>query len=53
MMKLPFNASYSPINVVSSSLFDMYTAFIKLYKHDFEVMKHIDYAMLICAISGL
>ena len=56
MMKLPFNASYSPINVVSSLLFYMYTVcFVASLScvNMTEVMKHIGYAMLICVISGL
>ena len=27
--------------------------FVKLYKHDFEVMKYVSYVMPTCAISGL
>ena len=45
MMKPPFKASDSAINVLRALWFDMCTVwfvgFIKLYKHDFEVMKYI------------
>ena len=53
-----FKASDSGINVLSAPWFDMCTVWfvaslIKLYKHDFEVMKYIRYVMPTRAISGL
>ena len=50
MMKPPFKASnggmYHHVHCVVCG-------FIKLYKHDFEVMKYISYVIPTCAISGL
>ena len=40
MMKPPFKASDSAINVIC-----VVCGFIKLFKHDFEVMKYIGFVM--------
>ena len=57
MMKTPFKASNSNVNVVRELWFDMCTVcscgFIKLHKHDIEVMNYICYVMPTCAISCL
>ena len=52
MMKPPFKASDSAINVLSShhGLICVVCGFIK---HDFKVMKYIGYVVPTCAISGL
>ena len=46
MMKPPFKASDSAINLICAPWFDMFTVWfvaslIKLYKHEFEVIKYI------------
>ena len=54
MMKPPFKASNSAINVLRAPYVHcVVCGFIKLYKHDFEVMKYNCYVMPTRAISGL
>ena len=57
MIKPPFKASDSAINVLRAPLFDMCTvwfvASLSCINYDFEVMKYICYVMPTHAISGL